>query len=118
MDLTFRGVPVVLDSDVNPVDVAYLEGLSQSVVQTVFCGFDVIAGRLILAPDDHPTTRGNWESLVAQQSLINEQMAAIAMMSGPAPSTEEKPEKRIDEMTLADYRAGIAKVFNGGRLLP
>ena len=79
MGPTFRGVPVVLDSDVSPVDPAYLEGMSQSVVQTVYYG-------------------------------VAEPLAE--------PPTEEKPEKRIDEMSMSDYRRGVGKEFNGGRLLP
>lgn len=70
MDPTFRGVPVVLDSDVNPV--YWWNGVKLATIDT----------------------------------------------SSAEPAPADKPEKRIDEMTLADYRAGIAKVFNGGRLLP
>lgn len=106
MDPTFRGVPVVLDSDVNPVDVAYLEGLSQSVVQTVYYGDGGIAGELIPVPPMLPVYWWNGVKL------------ATIDTSSAEPAPADKPEKRIDEMTLADYRAGIAKVFNGGRLLP
>jgi hypothetical protein len=35
---------------------------------------------------------------------------------GPSPLASERNVKRIDEMTLDDYRRGVRKVLDGSRL--
>jgi hypothetical protein len=106
---------------------ASVERITQTIVQEFLYGRpNEPVGDLLPALDlSQPLCSHNGQiqqcakpDICVAAKMCDRSAACMRLIEDEAYPTPPTSEKRIDEMTLADYRRGISKDFDKGRLLP